>query len=287
MADLVDTDLGAYRVVSWLGRGGMGAVYEAVHRRIGKRVAIKVLREDLAEDPEIRARFVNEARAVNDIGHEHLVDVSDIAEGDDGGPTYLVMELLRGRVLRDVLRQQGSRLPPQRAVYIIDQVADALGAAHAAGIIHRDMKPENVFLTTRAGQRDFAVVMDFGVAKLSDSGGVKTSTGALLGTPYYMSPEQTESVGIDPRADIYALGVMLYEMLTGGVPFPGGSVAEVVRRLWTETPVPVRELSPEISPELEAAVMKGVRPGSRRPLRHHGRAAGCVTGGGPRCCARI
>src|SRR5262249_46856431 len=212
---------GNYRVVAKLGEGGMGAVYLAEHPLIGKKVALKVLREDNAEAAE---RFFNEARAVNAIGHPNIVDILDY--GVVGSSVYLIMELLVGESLGALLAREAP-LPVERALPIAVQIADALAACHAKGVIHRDLKPDNVFLL--AGDR--VKLLDFGIAKLTSGQRRETGKGMVIGTPAYMSPEQCEGRrDIDARADIYALGILTYEMLTGTVPFSGDGYGDVLNQ---------------------------------------------------------
>ena len=223
---MIGRTIGNYSVVSELGRGGMGVVYLAEHPRIGRRVAIKVLLPEYGRDPELLARFFNEARAATAIHNDHIVDVIDFGELDEGG-SYIVMECLEGRSLADALDAE-PRMEPARVLHIARGIARALAAAHAHHIVHRDLKPDNVFLVRRDDDPDFVKVLDFGIAKLSGAGEWKTQTSsALLGTPYYMSPEQWNGTPVDPRVDVYALGVMIYEMLAGRRPFEGNSLAEL------------------------------------------------------------
>ncbi|MBI3202832.1 MAG: serine/threonine protein kinase [Myxococcales bacterium] len=211
--------IGGFRVVGSLGSGGMGSVYEGEEPNIGRRVAIKVLRSRLADDPAFVERFRNEARLANSVEHPAIVDVFAFGQLEDGRP-YFVMPLLEGESLRALLDREG-KLPPARAWQVAREVAAALGAAHARDLAHRDLKPDNVFLETRGGHERVRL-MDFGIAKsLSGSGsdGPKTQTGLLLGTPAYMAPEQWWGAKIDVRVDQYALGAMLFEMLAGEPPF--------------------------------------------------------------------
>jgi len=236
------TILGSYRVTQPLGQGAMGVVYLAEHVKLGRRVAMKVLRSELADDSTLVARFFGEARAVNRIAHENIVEVTDFVEDGDGR-AYYIMELLRGQTLGEVLATDGA-LWPRRAVGIAVQICNAMAAVHDAGIIHRDLKPENVFLVERAGRADFVKILDFGVAKLAEAeaGAVKkTASGTMLGTPQYMSPEQAAGQEIDRRTDIYSLGVILYELLTGRCPFEAKTIGEViVKHLSLAPPHPSR-----------------------------------------------
>ena len=234
-------ELGSYRIVKLLGEGGMGRVYVAEHIRLGRRVAMKMLRQEFAANPVAVSRFFAEARAVNRISHEHLVEITDFFE-NPGGENYFIMEPLKGDDLgKHLLR--GGALPVARAVDIAHQTASVLAAVHAAGIVHRDLKPDNIFLVERASRPDFVKLLDFGVAKLSDAhNGIKlktTSAGAVIGTPEYMSPEQAGGLPVDHRTDIYALRVIMYEVLSGRLPFQGKSFGEMVIKHMTVAPKPL------------------------------------------------
>jgi serine/threonine-protein kinase len=227
-------DLGAlvgnYRLLEVLGEGGMGRVYVAEHVKLGRRVAVKKLHSELASNPTAVARFFAEARAVNRISHDHIVEITDFLE-QPGGDNYIVMELLKGEDLAHRLSRKRV-MPLPRAFDIAAQTAGALSAVHAAGMIHRDLKPDNIFLIDRGGSPDFVKVLDFGVAKLTDGErGVPThvtAAGQIIGTPEYMSPEQAGGMTVDHRTDIYALGVILYEMVTGELPFQAKSFGELL-----------------------------------------------------------
>jgi serine/threonine-protein kinase len=252
---LLGTMVQRWQVARVLGAGGMGRVYLGVQPDIGSRVAIKVLAEDCARDPDLVERFFSEARAVNLIRHEHIVGVLDLARFADGRP-YIVMEFVDGATLGALARQATLPLGPLCA--IIDEVLSALAAAHAIGIVHRDLKPDNV-LVTRAGH---AKVLDFGIAKLapsiSNQPSPRTRTGALLGTPEYMAPEQVASKAVDGRTDLYAYGVMLYETTTGRRPFVGENLFALLRAHLEETPVPPRSWRPELSVELEQVIVRAL-----------------------------
>lgn len=257
---------GRYRVTARIGLGGMGAVYRGTHAVIGREVAIKVLHERYAERREVAARLMNEARLASAIRNEHIVDIFDFGETGDGR-TFVVMELLAGESLAQLLRREGP-LREERAVDIALQAADALGAAHARGIVHRDVKPENLFVARREGAeddeagRDFVKVLDFGISKAmraDDELGRLTQTGMVLGTPLYMSPEQARGdEDIDHRIDVYALGVILYECLTGEVPFRGSNYLGILADVRTRDAVPPRELRPELSPAVERVVLRAM-----------------------------
>jgi len=230
---LIGATIGNYRVTAKVGEGGMGAVYLAEHPLIGKKVAIKIVRED-SED--VAERFFNEARLVNEIGHPNIVDVVDygVVEKPNGRFVYLIMEFLAGEPLAALLAREGP-LPPRRAVAIALQIADALAACHEKGVVHRDLKPDNVFLA----RGDVVKVLDFGIAKLA-SARPHTDRGMVVGTPAYMAPEQCEGRrDVDARADVYALGILCYEMLAGGVPFTGESYGDVLNQHLTRQPPPV------------------------------------------------
>ncbi|MCC6998703.1 MAG: protein kinase [Deltaproteobacteria bacterium] len=241
--------VGSYRIERQLGRGGMGEVYLAVHPGIGARVAIKVL----AQGSQHAERFFDEARAVNLIRHPRIASVHDFATLGDGRP-YIVMELCEGAPLSALLAR--GRLPIGTLVNLLCEVLAAAGAAHAKGIVHRDLKPENVFVL-----RDGHVkVLDFGIAKLTPEDGAptRTSTGAILGTPAYLSPEQVQSRGTDARADLYAVGVMAFEALTGQVPFQAPSMFELMR-MHVEAPPPrLRTLRPEVPEAVEEVVLRAL-----------------------------
>jgi len=232
-----ETLAGKYRVEQRLSVGGMGAVYRGTHVLMGKTVAIKVLRPSLAADEKIVARFSREARAASKISHPHALSVTDFGE-DEGGIVFLVMEFLDGHTLKEVIRQDGP-LPLSRAVEIMRQVGSALDAAHAEGVVHRDLKSDNIMLINASGA-DYAKVLDFGIAKIQEPSGADdglTSPDLIIGTPQYMSPEQcSQSDKIDSRSDIYSLGVILFEMLVGHVPFLGESPTVIMLKHLQEPP---------------------------------------------------
>jgi eukaryotic-like serine/threonine-protein kinase len=262
-ASLIGATIGNYRVVAKLGEGGMGAVYLAEHPLIGKKVALKVLHEEYAANQDVITRFFNEAKAVNDIGHPNIVDIIDygVVQTPHGVAfVYFIMEFLAGESLAQVIQREAP-LPPERALHIAMQVADALAASHAKGIVHRDLKPDNIYLLQRARERDFVKVLDFGIAKLTgeQGGSRRTRTGIVMGTPAYMSPEQCEGRGnIDHRTDIYALGILLYEMITGRVPFVGEGYGEVLVQHLTKVPARPSTIRGVIPASVEAIVMKAL-----------------------------
>jgi serine/threonine-protein kinase len=262
-----------YQIVRRIGEGGMGAVYEAKHTVIGKRVAVKVLLEKFLAKSDFVARLLQEARLASSIGHEHIVDVTDFGTTSDGR-SFVVMEFLDGESLAELAMREAP-LPIERSLGIARQVASALGAAHAKGIYHRDVKPENIYLVRR-GDADFVKVVDFGISKAVKPGGDEggegyrlTHTGLLLGTPLYMSPEQARGEeDLDHRVDIWALGVLMYECLTGEVPFRASNYLGIISQVLTHKPTPPSKLRPElgISDAVEAVVMRAME--KDRALRY-------------------
>lgn len=244
-----------YRIDRKLGEGGMGAVYQGEHTLIGRQVAIKLLRPEIAQEEQLLTRFQREARAATSIGHDHIVDVTDMGKLDDGS-AYMVLEYLDGRELGDDMAQE--RLPIERLVHIVVQVCDALAAAHDLGIIHRDLKPANIFLINKAGDPDFVKVLDFGVAKARGEEGQNetlTQTGIALGTPAYMAPEQAQNVkAIDHRADIYSLGVIMYEALSGCRPFSGESFVQLMVSVVCDEPPSLKTMRPDLPDELTSLI---------------------------------
>lgn len=257
---------GRYKVETVLGEGGMGVVYRCTHQIIGKKLALKVLRADLARDVEVTERFLNEAKAASAIGNAHIIDISDFGQFADGA-TYFVMEYLVGNPLSSILTP-GEPLPTPRLLHLARQIAEGLSAAHAAGIVHRDLKPDNVFLIERGSDPDFVKILDFGIAKVSTSEGKLTRAGTVFGTPHYMSPEQAAGTSVDHRGDIYSLGVMLFEMACGKIPFDADNFMGVLsQHMYKAAPI-LSEASPrpaELPKGLEAVVMKCLskRPESR------------------------
>ncbi|HVK70647.1 MAG TPA: serine/threonine-protein kinase, partial [Polyangium sp.] len=248
------TMVGEYRIDRKIGGGTFGDVYAGEHPLIGKKVAVKVLNRRFASDPETVSRFIAEARAVNKIRHRNIIDIFSF-NTLPGGRHYFVMEYVEGQTLATLL-QQKHRLPLSTALQIAQGVASALDAAHEAGITHRDLKPENVFLAAERDGSHFPKLLDFGIAKLMDEDVAhKTGSGVLLGTPLYMSPEQARGKKVDPRSDIYSLGVMIHEMLTGSVPFAGDSAMDVVLKHDTEPPPAMTSICPDLPPALDAPVL--------------------------------
>jgi serine/threonine-protein kinase len=266
---MLGTQFGNYVAVEELGAGAMGVVLRAIHPTIGTQVAIKVLQASCAADAAARERLLREAQIVNRIPTEGVAKVTAAGVLSDGRP-YRVMELLAGESLATRIEREG-RLALRDACWIAHEILAVLDAAHRQGVVHRDLKPENVFLT-RSGR---TVVLDFGVAKLLDaSGGAGlTSTGASLGTPAYMAPEQIKGGAIDARTDLYALGVVLYEMIAGRRPF-FGSDFEVFSAHCDRNPAPPRAWFPEISEELQSIVLTAL---AKAPERRFQRAAAMIT----------
>jgi serine/threonine-protein kinase len=248
--------VGEYRVTDQIGEGGMGVVYGGVHPLIGKKVAIKILRPEFASRPDVVARFVSEARAVNAIGSRHIVNIFSFGQLADGRH-YYVMDRLNGRSFAQYLRAQKTREFAQLAP-LFEDILTGLAAAHAAKIVHRDLKPDNIFVVEEAGTRPLAVLLDFGIAKLlalPEVSGPQTRTGAVLGTPYYMAPEQFRSSQVDARADLYAFGVILYEVFAGRVPFAADSYIDLVNKHLSEPP-PRPPSFDKIPQRLERLIMR-------------------------------
>jgi len=260
--DAVDPYVGAtidgrYEVETLIGEGGMGVVYRCTHTIIGKKVAMKVLRADMARSEEVVGRFLNEARAASSIGNPHIIDISDFGRLPDGA-TYFIMEYLEGTALSAAA--EGGTLGLDRVGPIVIQLAEALAAAHDAGIVHRDLKPENIFLVRRGSQRDFVKVLDFGIAKVANAQagtGRLTQAGAVFGTPHYMSPEQAAGTAVDHRADIYAVGVILYELVTGRLPFDAETFMGILSQHMYKEPEPPSTLIQfqRLDPDLERVIL--------------------------------
>jgi serine/threonine-protein kinase len=259
-----------YAITRVIGEGGMGRVYEARHTRIaGKRFALKMLHPEFARQPEVLSRFQREAESAASIKNAHVIDVYDVDRTPDGRP-YMVGELLEGTELADFLQKLGEPLPVARAVRITRQICKALAAAHEKGIVHRDMKPENVFLTGEV-ERPHAKVIDFGISKAGDAPGTAlTKTGMIMGTPSYMAPEQAKGDRVDHRVDIYATGAILYCCLTGKRPFDRNDPTATLAAVLTEEPQRPRELNPQIPERLELVIQRAM---SKDPKERYQRIA--------------
>jgi len=249
---------GRYEVERVLGEGGMGIVYKARHVTLGKPLAIKVLKAEVSKDQEIVQRFRQEAQSATAIGNHHIIDISDFGVLPDGS-TFFVMEYLDGTSLTRAI-EPGRPLKSQRTIHVAKQLCRALGAAHDVGIVHRDLKPDNIYLISRGGDRDFVKVLDFGIAKVGGKQSKLTQVGQVFGTPHYMSPEQCSGTGVDRRTDIYALGVIMYEMVTARVPFDADNLMGILTKHLYEQPIAPRDLPPpvEAPPALEAVIMKAL-----------------------------
>jgi hypothetical protein len=253
-----DVILGKYRVRRVLGKGGMGVVVEAEHLHLADRVAIKFLLPGAARRPGVAERFQREARAARRITSEHVVRVDDFGELPDGAQ-FLVMEYLEGEDLSSACRRAG-RLPIAEAVGHVVQACDALTEAHAKHVVHRDLKPANLFLARRPDGSPLVKVLDFGISKLREidadhEGGAITGTLEVIGSPHYMAPEQMRAMrDVDGRADVWALGATLYELLAGARPFEGNTTAEICARVLSEAPRPLAEHRPEVPADLAAIV---------------------------------
>jgi len=248
--------IGAYRLVRLLGEGGMGQVFEAIQDRLEKRVAIKVLKPDMASDDEMLKRFFTEAKAVSTVKHPGLIDVYEFGELDDGS-AFMVMEFLEGESLHRRLSRYPAGLPIPMVIRLVRQVAAALSVTHQAKIVHRDLKPDNIMLVkdseVAGGER--CKILDFGIAKLANRADVKTRTGTVMGTPAYMSPEQCGAPGdISDRTDIYSLGIIAYELLTGSPPFAAEEAMQFVGKHMFATPTPLNEKRPDTPVQLAELV---------------------------------
>jgi eukaryotic-like serine/threonine-protein kinase len=259
---------GRYEVGPQVGRGGMAEVHRGVDVRLGRAVAVKILREDLARDPSFQTRFRREAQAAASLNAPSIVAVYDTGEDDSSGTRvpYIVMEFVEGRTLREVLLEEG-RLLPRRALEIVADVCGALEVAHRARIVHRDIKPGNVMLT-RAGE---VKVMDFGIARAAaDTSVTMTQTAAVIGTAAYLSPEQARGEHVDARSDLYSTGCLLYELVTGAPPFTGDSAVAVAYQHVREDPEPPTSYDPSLSPDIDAVVLKAM---AKNPANRYQSAA--------------
>jgi len=249
---------GKYRIERLLGAGGMGTVYAAYHELLRQRVAVKLLKAEIADNAGALARFLNEARAAASIQNEHVARVMDVGQLEGGTP-YMVLEYLEGTDLAVLLDRRGP-LPVAEAVDYVLQALEALAQAHSAGIVHRDLKPANLFVSAQPSGDALVKVLDFGISKanalLSPDGAI-TTTESILGTPSYMSPEQLRSTkNVDHRTDVWALGVILYELLAGRPPFAGSTVGERLVAVIEQPIPPLRSVRPDVPPELEDVVMR-------------------------------
>ncbi len=249
------TPIGEYEVQSFLGEGGFGSVYRVIHPVIGKSAAIKILKREYSTKPEIVARFVSEARAVNQIRHKNIIDIFAFGKLPDG-TQYFVMGLLEGEPLSELLERE--RLPIDRALPMLKQLAKALGAAHAAGITHRDIKPENVFVTHDDEGKIVPKLLDFGIAKLvvDNLSQHKTRSGMPMGTPLYMSPEQVHGKAVDARSDIYSFGVMVFQILTGRLPFDGDTMMMVMMKQVNERPPTPSSVDPSLPASVDGPLLR-------------------------------
>ena len=258
-----------YYVEERLGSGGMGKVYRARHLSMDRPVAIKFLRQRFSDDEAARTRLLTEARAAVALRHSNAVSVTDFGQTVEGW-VYIVMELLEGRTLREIVSREAP-LETARATSIMLQASDAVGAAHQAGIIHRDLKPSNILITQSADQPAVVKVLDFGIAKFfagnDDDANDLVQTNSVIGTPRYMSPEQHSGNELTPATDVYSLGVILYEMLTGMVPFSGSTPAEIAQKHVNDTPHSPREVVAAIPEDVERIVLHALekQPSDRPP----------------------
>jgi eukaryotic-like serine/threonine-protein kinase len=236
---------GEYQVLEKIGTGGMGSVYKASQPAMNRMVAIKILHPKLANRKDLTSRFRREARAMSQLSHPNTVKVFVYGEMEDDGSLYIVMEMLEGRNLNQTVRKEGP-IPSDRAIPILIQVCGALQEAHDLGIVHRDLKPENIFLSRQGGINDYPKVLDFGLAKVTErqmqpGSIILTQEGMVFGTPEFMSPEQAQGKTLDARSDIYSLAVILYELLTGKLPFSAKTPMEYIQKHVTEPIIPLSE----------------------------------------------
>ncbi|TKD08947.1 serine/threonine-protein kinase [Polyangium fumosum] len=247
---------GRFRVVRFLGEGAVSAVYEAVDDVRGQHVAVKLLHRELSQNTEIVQRFEREAEAASRIGSEHIVLVHGAGASPEG--RFIVLEYLDGGTLADLLRKRRP-LPVEEAASLVVQLLAGLSKAHALGIVHRDLKPANLFLVPGPQGGPFLKILDFGASKLTNAGQALTRTGAMVGTPMYMSPEQIRSSDkVDPRTDVYAAGVILYESVTGKVPFDVRNAVELAFRVVSQDPPPPETHLPSLDPELSAVIRRAM-----------------------------
>ncbi len=249
-----------FKVEKILGVGGMGKVYKARQLALDKAVVVKVLHDQFRDDPQLVQRFQREARAASRLNHPNSIQIIDFGQ-DDTGIVFMAMEYLQGQDLFALLKKEGA-LSPERVARVMIQVCSALAEAHEQNVIHRDLKPENIMIEDRRGQRDFVKVLDFGIAKIQDpaetGGQALTQAGMVCGTPEYMSPEQARGLPLDARSDIYALGVIMYQLSTGELPFTADTPIGIVTKHILEAPVPPRVKRPELPELLEQIILKAL-----------------------------
>ncbi|WP_338265943.1 serine/threonine-protein kinase [Corallococcus caeni] len=273
---LIGLKLGEYELRSRIGVGGMGLVYDGIQPLIGKRVAVKVLRPELAHSSEQVARLLAEARAVNAIRHRGIIDIFGFGQLPDGRQ-YIVMEYLDGQPLDAILAEKG-RLPVPEALSLLDEVLAALGAAHGAGVVHRDLKPSNIFLVRQPDGSRYVKLLDFGLAKRGEGPTVRTAqtrTDMVVGTPEYMAPEQARGQSVGPMTDLYAMGVVTFEIVTGRLPFIGSSPVDLLMKHVEARPPRPSEFVPDLPPAVDAFILQMLtkdpetRPNSADVLRQH------------------
>ena len=258
--------LNQFRIERLLGEGGMGRVYRAEQPSLGRYVAVKILHRELAEtNPDAVRRFRREARVTTSLEHPNVVKVMLSGDMPDGSP-YMVMEFIDGQPLQDFMTAQPS-LSLQTALHIGIQIAEGVGKAHEAGIVHRDVKPENVIITSRNGDSHFVKVLDFGIARLLwDQETVQTKSGLVFGTARYISPEGATGEPTDARSDVYSIAVVLYQLLAGRPPFPGSIVIDLLMAHVNEKPTPIRTLVPTLPQPISSVIMKALdKSPSKRP----------------------
>jgi eukaryotic-like serine/threonine-protein kinase len=249
---------GTYRLERLIAKGGMGAIYDAVHLRVPRHFAVKLLTPEIVSDREIFERFRREAEIASALGHEHIVQAYDFNFSDDGVP-YMVLELLQGEDLAHRITRR-TRLTLAETASVLEQTADAVAAAHERGIVHRDLKPQNIFLCPKGGRDDFVKVLDFGISKMLHSPARQTQTGQVFGTPNYMAPEQAQGrqSEIDTRTDVFAMGAILYECLTGRPAFEAPTTVGVLYQVCHATPAPIASFAPEVPTAVEQVIARAM-----------------------------